>query len=295
MTRNCDGVSLTIKKAVIPVAGLGTRLLPMTKELPKEMLPIFFRSKSGQISLKPMLQAVFEQLYDVGFREFGFIVGRGKRAVEDHFTPDENFLEFLKNRNKEHLAGGLQELYDKIGNTTIMFINQPKPKGFGDAVYQAKSFTADEPFLLHAGDDLVFSQNHDHFRRLIETFEHYHADAAFLVEEVEDPRRYGVIIGKEVEPSVFEVREVIEKPREPPSNLAIIALYVFKPIIYKAIENVKPDVSGEIQLTDALQLLLEWKCKLYASKLRSAERRIDIGTPEDYLKTIKNLLEGACT
>lgn len=289
--RNGDGVSLTTKKAVIPVAGLGTRLLPMTKELPKEMLPIFFRGKSGGICFKPMLQAVFEQLYDVGFREFGFIVGRGKRAVEDHFTPDENFLGFLKNTNKEQLANELQEFYEKISSTTIMFINQPKPRGFGDAVYQAKSFTNNEPFLMHAGDDLVLSQNLDHFRRLINTFERYHADAAFLVEEVEDPRTYGVITGEEVQHSVFEVEEVIEKPREPPSNLAIIALYVFKPIVYKAIENVKPNGSGEIQLTAALQLLLEWKCKLYATKLRSAERRIDIGTPEAYLKTIRTLLD----
>jgi len=281
-----------IRKVVIPAAGLGTRLLPTTKELPKEMLPIFFK-QNNEVCLKPMLQAVFEQLYDVGFREFGFIVGRGKRAIEDHFTPDDDFIEFLKNRNKGQLANGLQEFYDKISGSTIIFINQPKPNGFGDAVYRAKSFTKDEPFLMHAGDDLVFSRNHDHFRRLIEIFERYDADASFLVEEIEDPRMYGVIKGDEVEPDVFKVEEVVEKPREPPSNLAIVALYVFKPIIYKAIESVKPDENGEIQLADALQLLLEWKCKLYASKLGRGELRIDIGTPENYLKIIENVLEGA--
>ena len=288
---NCEKAlaSLMIKKVVIPVAGLGTRLLPMTKELPKEMLPLFFSEKNGKICLKPMLQAVFEQLYDVGFREFGFIVGRGKRAVEDHFTPDANFIELLKNKNKEQLANGLLEFYEKINNSTLMFINQPTPKGFGDAVHKAKLFTKDEPFLMHAGDDLVFSKNHRHFTRMIQMFESYDADAVFLVEEVEDPRKYGVIRGNEVEPDVFEVKEVIEKPKKPLSNLAIIALYIFKPIIYKAIENVKPDESGEIQLADALQLLLRWKCKLYASRLGSDERRIDIGTPETYLTTVKNV------
>jgi len=282
-----------IRKVVIPAAGLGTRLLPITKELPKEMLPVFFKGRNGGVCLKPMLQAVFEQLYAVGFREFGFIVGRGKRAIEDHFTSDDSCIEQLKNSGKAELANGLQDFYKKINNSNILFINQPKPKGFGDAVYKAKLFTGNESFLMHAGDDLVFSQDNRHLRRIMRLFEHYDADAAFLVEEVGDPRMYGVIKGNEVEPNVFEVEEVIEKPRRPPSNLAIIALYVFKPVIYKAIENVKPDVNGEIQLADALQLLLEWKCKLYASKLGSAERRIDIGTPETYLKAIKNVLEDA--
>ena len=101
-----------IRKVVIPAAGLGTRLLPITKELPKEMLPVFFKEKSGRVCLKPMSQAVFEQLYDVGFREFCFIVGRGKRAIEDHFTPDWDFVEYL--RNKAELVDELQRFYTKI-------------------------------------------------------------------------------------------------------------------------------------------------------------------------------------
>lgn len=278
---------MIIRKVVIPAAGLGTRLLPITKELPKEMLPVFFKGKGDRVCLKPMLQAVFEQLYNAGFRQFGFIVGRGKRAIEDHFTPDGSFVEYLNNNNKAELANGLQDFYEKINNSTIIFINQPKPKGFGDAVYKAKLFTENEPFLMHAGDDFVFSQNNRHLRRLIKTFEHYDADAVFLVEGVKDPRRYGVMIGNEIKPYVFRVKEVIEKPKKPPSNLAVIALYVFKPIIYEAIEKVKPDDSGEIQLADAIQLLLNWQCKIYALKLRSGEQRIDIGTPETYLETLK--------
>ena len=274
-----------IKKAVIPAAGLGTRLLPITKELPKEMLPVFFR-KNNKLGLRPMLQAVFEQIYDVGFREFGFIVGRGKRAIEDHFTFDQSFVEQLKNRHKTELANGLQEFYTKLNNSTIMFMNQPVPKGFGDAIHKAKPFTGNDPFLMHAGDDLIFSEKNSHLQRLIDTFENYAADAAFFVEEVADPRKYGVIVGNEIKPDLYSVKQVIEKPEKPPSNLAVIALYIFKPNIYDAIEEIKPDKRGEIQLSDALQLLLDRGCNLYAIKLGHNEKRIDIGTPENYLNTL---------
>ncbi len=280
-----------IRKVVIPAAGLGTRLLPITKELPKEMLPLFFKGKDDKVHLKPMLQAIFEQLYDEGIREFGFIVGRGKRAIEDHFTPDYSFVDYLRNKNKPELAGELQEFYRKISASTMLFINQPKPKGFGDAVYQAKVFTQNEPFLMHAGDDLVFSRNNRHLKRLIKIFERYGADVAFLAEEVEDPRRYGVIIGNEIRPNVIEVEKVFEKPKHPPSNLASIAIYVFKPIIYEAIKKVEPDHNGEIQLADAIQILLDWRRKIYVLKLRPGERRIDIGTPETYLEKLKSVLQ----
>ena len=279
-----------IKKVVIPAAGLGTRLLPITKELPKEMLPLFFKDKNGKICLKPMLQAVFEQLYDAGFREFGFIVGRAKRAIEDHFTLDKSFIKYLKSTNKADLASELQNFYEKICSSTIVFINQPEPRGFDDAVLMARSFTKNEPFLMHAGDDIVLSPNNHHLKRMMEVFEKRAADVVFLVEEVEDARKYGVMVGKEVEPCMFKVEKIIEKPKKPPSNLAVIAVYLFKPIIYEAIEKVRPDAGGEIQLADALQALLDQRCKLYALKLSSNEKRIDIGTPETYLKALKDVL-----
>jgi len=277
-----------IRKVVIPAAGLGTRLLPITKELPKEMLPIFFK-QNDEVCLKPMLQAVFEQLYDVGFREYGFIVGRGKRAIEDHFTIDEGFVEYLKKNNKVKLTEGLRDFYGKIGNSNIAFINQPKPRGFGDAVYRAKSFTGNEPFLVHAGDDLILSRNNDHLRRMMKVFKDYDADAVFLVEEVEDARGYGVMVGEEIEHGIFEVKKVVEKPKVPSSNLAVVALYIFKPTIYQGLEKVVSDEAGEVQLTDGISLLLNWKCKVYALKLKDEERRIDIGTPETYFKTLTSL------
>jgi len=281
-----------LNKVVIPAAGLGTRLLPITKELPKEMLPVVALMKSGQLSLKPVLQAIFEQLYDVGFRDFAFIVGRGKRAIEDHFSPDDDFVQYLTNKDKKDFAEDLEEFYKKIKNSNLVFINQPKPKGFGDAVSRAASFTGKENFLIHAGDDLIISKDNDHLKKAKRLFEQYDADAVFLVEEVLDSRKYGVISGKEIKLGIYEVTNIIEKPIKPPSNLAVVALYIFKPIIYKAIKEVKPDKNKEIQLTDALKLLIEWNCKVYGLKLGPNEKRIDIGTAESYLGMVKTTVIG---
>lgn len=278
-----------LKKAVIPAAGLGTRLLPITKEFPKEMLPIAALMKNGQLCLKPMLQAIFEQLYDVGFREYAFIVGRGKRAIEDHFSPDEDFIQYLKNKNKEELAEELQDFYGKINNSKILFINQPKPKGFGDAVSRASMFTGNEEFLMQAGDDLIISKNNSHLKKAKKTFEKHDADTLFLLEEVPDPRNYGVITGKEIEPNLFQAESITEKPEKPPSNLAIVAVYIFKPVIYKAISNVKPDENGEIQLADAIKKLIEWDCKVYGLKLDPTEKRVDIGTAQSYIAMLKSI------
>jgi len=281
-----------IKKAVIPAAGLGTRLLPITKELPKEMLPIVAATKNGKLCMKPMLQAIFEQLYDVHFREFAFIVGKGKRAIEDHFSPDEDFIRYLEDRNRKDNAEELQDFYRKINDSNVVFINQPKPKGFGDAVGRAALFTGNEKFLMQAGDDLVISKNNNHLRRATEAFEEYDADALFLVEEVPDPRNYGVVKGKEIKPGLLQVASIVEKPQKPQSNLAIVAIYLFKPIIYRAIKEVKPDKKGEIQLTGAVQLLIKWNCKVFGLKLGSNERRIDIGTAESYLEMLRSTVIG---
>jgi len=267
-----------IRKVVLPVAGLGTRLLPMTKEMPKEMLPIFLDSVNGGPCLKPTVQAVFEQLYDVGFREFGFIVGRGKRVIEDHFTPDDGFVKELERRNKADLAEELRSFYKRVVSSTIVFINQPEPKGFGDAVLKAKSFV-NEDFLVHAGDTYIVSQDHNHIQSLIGNHEKLGAEATMLVQEVENPRIYGVIEGEEVKNGVYRVRRAVEKPDKPPTNLAIMPVYVFDPIIFKALEATSPGKSGELQLTDGIQRLIDWRLKVYAVKLPPDGIRLDIGNP----------------
>jgi UTP--glucose-1-phosphate uridylyltransferase len=277
---------LTVKKVVIPAAGLGTRLLPITKEMPKEMLPLFFKTKSEKICLKPVLQAVFEQLYGVGFREFCMIVGRGKRVIEDHFTPDLEFVEYLESKNKTKSADELRGFYDKINSSTIIFVNQPEPRGFGDAVLKARSFTGSESFLVHAGDDLILSKGNMHIKTLIRTFEQFGADAVFLVERVKDPRRYGVVEGEKVSERVYKVKTIIEKPKAPRSNLATIAMYLFKPTIYREIEKLMPKKNKEIQLTDAIEGLISQGYEVYAVELKEG-KRIDIGVSETYLDALR--------
>jgi len=279
-----------LRKAVVPAAGLGTRLLTATKEMPKEMLPVFSRGVSNSLVLKPMLQAIFEQLYDAGFREFCFIVGRGKRAIEDHFNKDSSFLAMLRARGKGHLASELEDFYAKIDDSIIVFINQPEPRGFGDAVLRARPFTSDEPFLVHAGDDLVLSWGVSHIRRLTGAFAGKRADAVLLVEEMEDPRPYGVVRVRELGEGFYEVLDIVEKPSRPPSNLAVIAIYAFSPVIHDAIERTEPDKTGEVQLTDAIRLLVHEGRPVYAVRLGEDEKRVDIGTPEGYWRALSESL-----
>ena len=278
---------MAVKKAVITAAGLGTRLLPMTKEVPKEMLPLFSAS-NGSIGLKPVIHMVFESLINVDISEFCFVVGRGKRVLEDYFTPDSNFAQLLESRGLIYRAKELLKFYSIINSVKVFFINQPKPKGFGDAVLRTESFVGDEPFLLHAGDDVILSSNGDHLRRLMEVFTKHDADGVILVEEVEDPRPYGVIIGKAVNSygNVLRVLDIIEKPREPPTNIAAIAIYIFKPKIFSYIKEVKPDERGEIQLTAAIKAMVDDGCDVYAIKLKPSEKRLDVGTPQSYWKAL---------
>jgi len=273
-----------MKKAVITAGGLGTRLLPFTKELPKEMLPIYI-NENGNLILKPLLQAIFEQLYDVGFKEFCFIVGREKRAVEDHFTPDYDFLNYLSNHGKQEIANTISKFYEKVKDSTIFFVNQPSPKGFGDAVLRAKPFV-NEDFLLHAGDTYIVSRDNQHIKRLMDAHEKFKADATLLVYEVEDPRKYGVITPGSISGEIIEVIEIEEKPEKPKSHFAVAPIYIFNPIIFKALQNIREGKGGEIQLTDAIEKLIEWGLKVVAVKLEEGEESLDIGTPETYWDAI---------
>jgi UTP--glucose-1-phosphate uridylyltransferase len=274
-------------KVVIPAAGLGTRLLPVTKETPKEMLPIAVR-KGADILLKPMLQAVFEQLFSVGYRDFCFITGRGKRSIEDHFTPDWSFLEKVKH---SVWRSDLESFFRELEASRLYFVNQAKRRGFGDAVLHSEEFVGKDPFMVHAGDDLVLSRDASHLTQLARIFSERGADAALLVEEVRDPKRYGVIVPEFLSPRVISVRSIVEKPEKPPSRLAVIAVYAFSPRIFDAIRSSKPDASGEVQLTSAIQALIEDGRRVLALKLRKGNTRIDIGNPESYIRSLTASLE----
>jgi UTP--glucose-1-phosphate uridylyltransferase len=281
MNPHADTCDLTLRKAVLTAAGLGTRLLPATKELPKEMLPIFVPGKNGPV-LKPLLQALFEQLFNLGIREFCVVVGRGKRAIEDHFTPNWDFVEKLRSSGKDALAEELESFYGMLERSEVVWVNQPSPLGFGDAVRRAKAFI-DEDFMVCAGDTYIASRNGGYLRRLAEVHRRTGSDATLLLKEVDDPRRFGVaVVERSGTGEALTVRSVVEKPQVPPSRMAILPFYAFTVEVFRALERTGPGHGGEIQLTDAIQLMVSEGRKVNATVLEESEVWLDIGTPEGY-------------
>ncbi|MGA3288645.1 MAG: sugar phosphate nucleotidyltransferase [Candidatus Bathyarchaeia archaeon] len=283
-----------IRKVIIPAAGLGTRLFPATKEQPKEMLPIFSKTAQGEMVVKPVVQLVFEQLYDAGLREFCYIVGRGKRGIEDHFTPDAHCIRTLEGMGKNGQASDLEVFYEKLETSTTMWVNQPEPKGFGNAVLLAQPFVQNESCLVHAGDSCIISKDMDYIKKLLEAFERFNSDATFLVMEIENPKQYGIVEGNEVEGGIIKVKSVVEKPEKPKTNWAIMAMYVFRPIIFKALETTEPGKNGEIQLTDSIQKLIDWGLKVHAVKLDKSYEHLDIGSPERYWQALELSYQQFC-
>lgn len=274
------------KKAVIPAAGLGTRLLSATKELPKEMLSVFSQGVDGELSLKPVAQLVFEQLYDSGIREFCFIVGRGKRAIEDHFTPDSEFVTLLENKGKNLQAKELKGFYARVSNSIISWVNQPQPRGFGDAVLCAKSIVGEAPFIVQAGDNHVIAPGDSHLNRMLRAKSSGHADATLLLRRVPDPRQYGVAeVARKKEELL--VQKVVEKPLKPASKLALLPIYVFEPVLFDVLRETAPGKGGEIQLTDAIQGMIDRGLKVNAIELLPDEFWLDVGTPETYWEALR--------
>ncbi|KFM22206.1 UTP--glucose-1-phosphate uridylyltransferase protein [Marine Group I thaumarchaeote SCGC AAA799-B03] len=271
-----------ILKVVIPAAGSGTRLLSATKEQPKEMLPIFSKDSNEKVVLKPIIQVIFEQLYDCGFRDFYFIVGRTKRVLEDHFTPDYNYINELKKKNKSEQAIELENFYERLEQSTIAWINQPSPKGFGDAVNLVKNLIGNKTFLVHAGDTLLSSVNNNHITSLINMHNSEKNDCSLLVRKVDDPKPFGIIDGEINSSDHINVTYIEEKPDNPKSNLAIMPLYVFETSIFDILSKTKPGKGNEIQLTDGIKGILEKGLRVYAMKMKDDDLWIDVGSPETY-------------
>ncbi|MCD6369432.1 MAG: NTP transferase domain-containing protein [Thermoproteales archaeon] len=273
-----------INKAVILTAGLGTRLIPFSKEMPKEMLPLLV-DVDGRIVLKPILQMVFEQLYEAGIREFCFVVGRNKRLVENHFTPDWNFVNFLENKGKNDLADLLLEFYKKLDESHITWINQPLPLGTGDALKKAEAFVGDESFVTCAGDNIYLGVNM--VKKLLEKYSKYNGN--FLTgRRVKNPERYGVIIyddSKRLDPEVFKVKGIIEKPKIPPSNLVNTSLYIFDEEIFRMLRRVKKSPRGEIELTDAIEMLVEEGHMVYVLDVKETPW-VDVGNAKGYIEAL---------
>jgi UTP--glucose-1-phosphate uridylyltransferase len=232
------------------------------------------------------VQLIFEQLWDSGIREFCFVVGRGKRVIEDHFTPDWNFLGALKEREREEQARDLQRFYNRIEGSSIMWVNQAEPKGFGHAVLAARAISDGKPVLVHAGDNHVISQNGDYLKRLKRVHRRTGAQATVLLRHVADPRQYGVAEVTRNDEGIV-VKRVVEKPDRPMSRLALLPAYIFEPVIFDALESIGPGKGGEIQLTDAIQELIRRGMKVMATEVKGGEYWLDVGTPETYWGALK--------
>lgn len=271
-------------KCVITAAGKGTRLLPITKELPKEMMPIFSKMYDNIRVVTPLLHYIFEQLYQIGIRDYCFIVGREKRSIEDHFTPHDSYLNELSTSHKILISN----FYKKIENSNLVWINQNKPIGFGDAIKRAERFVAHDNFIVHAGDVAIISKSNQHpILRLIKTAKSDHTISAILLcKKVKDAKRYGVPKIKKISLSNYLVEEVEEKPDKPKSNLGILPIYFFKPKIFECLKRIKAGKNKEFQLTDAIQHLIEMKEKIIAIPLKSNEVEIDVGTVDTYKQAL---------
>ncbi|MGH8973289.1 MAG: UTP--glucose-1-phosphate uridylyltransferase GalU [Acidimicrobiia bacterium] len=265
-----------VKKAVIPAAGLGTRFLPATKSQPKEMLPVID---------KPTIQYVIEEAVRAGITDILIITGRGKRAIEDHF--DRNFeLEFyLEQGKKDDLLEQVQSVSEMAD---IHYIRQRDPLGLGHAISVARQHVGSEPFAVLLGDDIMVDDARL-LRSMLGVYERY-GRSVIAVQEVprEDISSYGCISPDDVEENLVRVGAIVEKPRpeDAPSNLAVIGRYVFTPEIFEALDRITPGAGGELQLTDAIGLLLETQTVF---GLTFETGRYDIGKKIDFLRATVEL------
>lgn len=259
-------------KAVIPAAGLGTRFLPATKAQPKEMLPVFN---------KPTIQYVVEEAVSAGIDDILIITGKGKRSIEDHFDRSFELEYFLQNSGKTENLMEIEAISDMAD---IYYVRQKKQKGLGDAILCAKKHIDGDPFAVLLGDTITQSPNPQRpcIRQLMDTFYKYQS-STIAIERVPDEKieRYGIIKGSEISDSVYKIEDMVEKPKlgEAPSNLAITGRYILVPEIFDYIENVKPGVGGEIQLTDAMRSLKEVYGYVFDGKI------YDIGNTVEWLKS----------
>lgn len=246
----------TIRKAVFPAAGLGTRFLPATKASPKEMLPLVD---------KPLIQYSVEEAVAAGIESILIITGRDKSAIENHFDISFELEQLLKEKGKIELFEQIRAISDIA---QISYTRQKQALGLGHAIYQSKAFVGDEPFAALLADDVVDSKR-PALAQMMDVYEKFGAPVIATMQVAgEAISRFGVIDAEEVEPGIYRIRDLVEKPRfeDAPSDLAIIGRYIFTSEIFSAIESTKPGAGGEIQITDAMRILLQ-KQPIYALKL----------------------------
>lgn len=262
-----------IKKAVIPAAGFGTRFLPFTKAVPKEMIPLVD---------KPVIQYVIEEAAAAGITDILIIVSKGKAAIQDHFNPEYSLYERLGASGKNHLRDELRAI-DRLAN--IHYVYQQELDGLGGAVLRAKNFVGDDSFAILLGDTVTSSDLKPVTAQLLDAYEKVNSPVVALEEAPwEKTNRYGVIDGKSEDGKLYKVDAFVEKPdpSEAPSNLVIASRYVFTPEIFECLERTPRGKGNEIQLTDAMLLMLK-NHLMYGLKFTG--KRHDIGNKLDFIKS----------
>jgi UTP--glucose-1-phosphate uridylyltransferase len=270
-----------ITKAIIPAAGLGTRLLPATKSQPKEMLPV---------GRKPILQHVVEELQAAALRQILIITGRRKRVIEDHFDLDPQLVAGLEQAGNEAVLADLAYLE---GKSRFFYTRQSAPKGLGHAISLGADFVDNDDCVVALGDSLIAADDPAApLQAMMKAHRQLGATAVVAVEKVplEEAFRYGIVSINGAEPSPGEpvaITDIIEKPPSgtAPTTLAVAARYVFNPTIFEALNRTVPDKRGEIQLTDAIRLLIHMGEPVYAWLLSPGQRRYDVGNFESYFRT----------
>ena len=264
-------MSQTVRKAIIPAAGLGTRFLPATKAQAKEMLPIVD---------KPTLQYIIEEAIASGIEEIIIVTGRNKKSIEDHFDRTVELELELEQKNKTAMLEIVKDISNMVN---IHYIRQKEPKGLGHAIHCAKSFIGNEPFAVLQGDDIVDAET-PCLKQMINAYDEYKT-SILGVQEVarENVDKYGILDVKHIEERIYKVKDMVEKPavEAAPSDIAILGRYIITPEIFNILENQAPGKGGEIQLTDALQTLAT-KEAIYAYNFEG--RRYDVGDKLGFLE-----------
>jgi len=268
---------MSVDLAVVPVAGRGTRLLPLTKSQPKEMLPV---------GRKPVVQYVVEELGRCGVRRLLFVTGPGKTAIENHFDIDSELIAQLRETGREEL---LAELAFEREDLDYCFTRQRRQLGLGHAVLCSKPFVGRENFVVALGDSIIGLHAESRIvRTMVEQFESTGADVVIALEEVapEEVVHYGIAAPRGSATEVFPLDDLVEKPAADtaPSNLAVAARYVFSPAIFNSLEKTPPGKGDEIQLTDAIRLLIAEGRKVLGVRLPAGQSRFDIGNFESYFQ-----------
>ncbi len=263
-------------------------MLPLTRGIRKEMLPLVTRGSDGQISLKPVIHLILEELYRVGIRSFCIVVRKSEHMVKDYFTLEPSYIKYLIGASKYSVE--LEELRRILADVNIEYVQQTLPNGFGDAVLKARKFVSGDSFLLHAGDGYLLN-GVPTLQRLLKVHTTFAPSATVLTRVVENPTAYGIVSGTHEMKGgerLLRVNSLVEKPENPPSNHGLTAVYTFGSALMDALSGTRPGRTGEIELTDGVMEMVRTGKTVYAIELdETTPKWLSVGSPENYLRSLE--------